>query len=63
MQEDFLKVVQMKISMILSKQKAQYLISKGFVRNHAATKALVEFLHAYLGLLARFSSGIDMKLN
>ena len=31
--------------------------------NHATTKALVEFLHAYLSILTRFIGFIDIEQN
>ena len=56
-------VVQVKTSAILSRQRAGYLEEKGFVMNHSSTKALVEFLHAYLSFLSRFGDKVDMKEN
>jgi len=56
-------MVQVKTSAILSRQRAGYLAEKGFVMNHSSTKALVEFLHAYLSFLSRFGDKVDMKQN
>jgi hypothetical protein len=55
-QSDFIKVVQQKICWILSRHNSSYLAEKGFVMNSISTKALVEFLHAYLNFISRFSA-------
>jgi len=59
-QSDFLKVVQVKMSTILSKQRAQHLDNQGFVMNHSSTKSLIEFLHAYLNFLTKFLPAIEI---
>ena len=62
-QADFIKVVQIKICAILSGMRTSVFEKQGFMMNHASTKSLVEFLHAYLSFIAKFSSKIDMTLN
>ena len=34
-----------------------------YVMNHYSTKALVEFLHAYLNFITRFNECVDLKAN
>jgi len=62
-QPDFLKIVQLKISALLSKQMAKNYEAQGFVMNHASTKSLVEFLHAYLNIVTRFKALVEIEQN
>jgi hypothetical protein len=62
-QADFLKIIQTKVSGILSKQKVQHFVDQGYVMNHSSTKSMVEFLHAYLGFLTKFFPKINVQDN
>jgi hypothetical protein len=62
-QEDFIKMVQVKICAILQKQTHAYFEEQGFAMNHSSTKSAVEFLHSYLNVVTRWSSKIDIELN
>lgn len=55
--------MQTKISAILNNQRISFLAKNQYVMNHYSTKALVEFLHAYLNFITRFNECVDLKAN